>query len=92
MRKLFNSDNRWVLEDIEKVVELKAPVIVPNAWETASVHEVDDDLVELLAWVVSEGNFDLNDGRPRKPLAIYWQSRKRRRHRTGPDEAGAELA
>jgi len=71
MRKLFNSDNRWVLEDIEAVVELKSPVIVPNAWETASVHEVDDDLVELLAWVVAEGNFDFSGGRRRVSL---WQS------------------
>jgi len=71
MRKLFNSDGRWVLEDIEAVVELKSPIIVPNAWETASVHEVDDDLVELLAWVVSEGNFDFSAGRRRVNL---WQS------------------
>jgi len=71
MRKLFNSDNRWVLEDIEEVAELKSPVIVPNAWETTSVHEVDDNLVELLTWVVSEGNFDFNDGRRRVSL---WQS------------------
>jgi len=71
VRKLFNSDNRWVLEDIEAVVELKSPVIVPNAWETASVHEVDDDLVGLLAWVVSEGNFDFSGGGCRVSL---WQS------------------
>ncbi len=71
MRKLFNSDNRWVLEDIEEVAELKSPIIVPNAWETTSVHEVDDNLVELLAWVVSEGNFDFSDGRRRISL---WQS------------------
>jgi len=75
MRKLFNSDNRWVLEDIEEVAELKSPVIVPNAWETTSVHEVDDNLVELLTWVVSEGNFDFNDGRRRVSL---WQSTGKR--------------
>jgi len=71
MRKLFNSDDRWVLEDIEEVAELESPVIVPNAWETTSVHEVDDNLVELLAWVVSEGNFDFSAGRRH---VSFWQS------------------
>jgi len=79
MRKLFNSDNRWVLEDIEAVAELKSPVIVPNAWETDSVHEVDDNLVELLAWVVSEGNFDFSGGRRRISL---WQSTGNRENAT----------
>jgi len=88
MRKLFNSDNRWVLEDIEEVAELKSPVIVPNAWETTSVHEVDDNLVELLAWVVSEGNFDFNDGRRRVSL---WQSTGKRDNAAAIERVLTEL-
>uniref|UniRef100_UPI0025CE66BD anaerobic ribonucleoside-triphosphate reductase n=1 Tax=Thiocapsa sp. TaxID=2024551 RepID=UPI0025CE66BD len=81
LRKVFNSDDRWVLEDIETVAELKSPVIVPNAWETTSTLEVDDKLVMLMAWVVAEGNFDFSDGRRR--VALY-QS-------TGNPENGAEI-
>jgi len=68
VRKVFNSDGRWILEDIEDVAKLKSPVIVPNAWQTASTHEVDDRLVMLLAWVVAEGNFDFSAGRRRVSL------------------------
>ncbi|WP_373506617.1 ribonucleoside triphosphate reductase, partial [Thiocapsa sp.] len=81
LRKVFNSNDRWVLEDIETVAELKSPVIVPNAWETTSMLEVDDNLVMLMAWVVAEGNFDFSDGRRR--VALY-QS-------TGNPENAAEI-
>ncbi len=82
VRKVFNSDDRWVLEEIEDVAKLKSPVIVPNAWETTSTVEVDDNLVMLLAWVVSEGNLDLDAGRRRVSI---WQS-------TGNRENSAEIA
>ncbi|AFL73825.1 ribonucleoside triphosphate reductase [Thiocystis violascens] len=68
LRKVFNSENRWVLEDIEQVAELKSPVIVPNAWETTSTTEIDDRIVMLLAWVVAEGNFDFHADRRRVSL------------------------
>ncbi|WP_295408528.1 ribonucleoside triphosphate reductase [uncultured Thiocystis sp.] len=65
LRKVFNSENRWVLEDIEQVAQLKSPIIVPNAWETTSTAEIDDRIVMLLAWVVAEGNFDFHADRRR---------------------------
>ncbi len=68
LRKVFNTQDRWMLEEIEQVAQLKSPVIVPNAWETSSTLEVDDKLVMLLAWVVAEGNFDFSDGRRRVSL------------------------
>ncbi len=68
VRKIFNTKDRWVLEEIEQVAQLKSPVIVPTAWETPSRAEVDDKLVMLLAWVVSEGNFDFSAGRRRVSL------------------------
>ncbi len=82
LRKVFNSDNRWVLEDIEAVAALKSPVIIPNAWETDSTVEIDDRVVMLLAWVVAEGNFDFSAGRRRISL---FQS-------TGNPENAAEIA
>jgi ribonucleoside-triphosphate reductase len=68
LRKVFNSDDRWELSAIEDVVKLKSPVIVPNAWETPSTLEMDDRLVELLAWTVAEGNFDIRENRTRVSL------------------------
>jgi ribonucleoside-triphosphate reductase (formate) len=81
LRKVFNSEDRWILEDIEQVAELKSPVIIPNAWETASEHEIDDKVVMLLAWIVAEGNFDFSEGRSRVSL---FQS-------TGHPEHAAEI-
>jgi len=86
VRKVFNSDDRWVLEEIEDVAKLKSPVIVPNAWETTSTVEVDDNLVMLLAWVVAEGELDLDTGdfdAGRRRVSI-WQS-------TGNRENAAEI-
>jgi len=81
LRKVFNSEDRWILEDIEQVAELKSPVIIPNAWETSSEHEIDDKIVMLLAWIVAEGNFDVSEGRARVSL---FQS-------TGHPEHAAEI-
>lgn len=81
LRKVFNSEDRWILEDIEQVAELKSPVIIPNAWETSSEHEIDDKVVMLLAWIVAEGNFDVSEGRARVSL---FQS-------TGHPEHAAEI-
>ncbi|SDY13438.1 ribonucleoside-triphosphate reductase [Allochromatium warmingii] len=65
VRKVFNSDNHWVLEEIEQVAALKSPVIIPNAWETSSESEIDDKLVMLLAWIVAEGHVDVSNGQAR---------------------------
>lgn len=81
LRKVFNSENRWVLEDIEQVAELKSPVIVPNAWESASAHEIDDRVVMLLAWVVADGDLDISEGRRRVALC----------HSTDNAENGVEI-
>ncbi len=68
LRKVFNSESRWVLEDIETVAQLKSPIVIPNAWETAATREIDDSLVMLIAWIVAEGNFDFSGGRRRVSL------------------------
>jgi len=68
VRKVFNSDNRWELLPIEEVLKFKSPVIVPNSWETSSTLELDDRLVQLLARIVAEGNFDTSENRTRVSL------------------------
>ena len=68
VRKLFHTESRWVLEPIEDVLKLKSPFIVPNAGETPATVEMDDRMVELLAWTVAEGNFDTSESRTRVSL------------------------
>ncbi|MEA3274552.1 MAG: ribonucleoside triphosphate reductase [Pseudomonadota bacterium] len=81
LRKVFNTEDRYLLEEIEQVAELKSPAIVLNSWETSSGVEVDEKLVMLLAWVVSEGNIDSSEGWRRVSL---FQS-------TGNPENAAEI-
>ncbi|MBI2463826.1 ribonucleoside triphosphate reductase [Candidatus Peregrinibacteria bacterium] len=76
VRKKFNSKETYVLEEIEKVVNLKTPVIIPNSWETDSKKEIDDNLVRLLAWVVAEGNFDRSENRVRISLFQSTKNKK----------------
>jgi len=62
VRKKFNGSG-YVMEEVESVMELKSPFIVPigsrgtlsSAGETT---EQSDDSIRLLAWVVSEGTYD----------------------------------
>ncbi len=68
LRKVFNTRDRFVLEEIEQVAALKSPPIILNAWETKSTLEIDDNLVKMLAWVVAEGNIDASEGRYRISL------------------------
>lgn len=60
VRRLFNVD-KYALEKIEKVLELKSPFIVPVGSEgnvNASNNVLDESIVELIAWVVAEGSMD----------------------------------
>ena len=70
VRKLFNSQN-FVLEEAEKLIKLKTGILIPNSGITKSKKEIDDALVELIAWLVSEGTFSED----RKRVSIY-QSEK----------------
>ncbi len=65
VRKIFDTDSRYELMEIEDVEKLKSPVIIPNSWETSSTETLDENMIKLLAWVVAEGNFDESEGRKR---------------------------
>ncbi|MEM3452510.1 MAG: ribonucleoside triphosphate reductase [Candidatus Hadarchaeum sp.] len=72
VRKKFNSEV-FVLEEAENLLNLKAPILVPISGYAESKKEIDDNLVKLVAWVVSRGSLD--DGRGR--VAIYQSSKDR---------------
>ena len=75
VRKLFNV-GRYALEKIEKVLELKSPFIVPVGSEghVRGDDSLDENIVELLAWVISEGSMDKGE-RGSGRISIY-QSKK----------------
>jgi ribonucleoside-triphosphate reductase len=55
LRRAFNSD-KFVLEEIESVKELKSPFIVPvSGTNSYSGARFSDEEIRLLAWVIAEG-------------------------------------
>jgi len=69
----------YVLEEIEKVLDLKSPFIVPVGSEGNAEGDcnVDDDVVKLIAWVVAEGSCD-KSGRGTGRISIYQSKEKSR--------------
>jgi ribonucleoside-triphosphate reductase len=56
VRKKFNSDHEFVLEEIEKVDTYKSPVIIPiTGANTNPGKDITDDEIRLLAWIIAEG-------------------------------------
>lgn len=62
VRKIFNSD-KYELKEAQNLIKLKTGVIIPNSGLTKSKKEVKDYLIELIAWLVSEGTFSEDRGR-----------------------------
>jgi len=57
VRKKFNTDQDFVLEEIEKVVAYKSPVIIPVTGKNLRPDKnVSDDEIQLLAWIIAEGS------------------------------------
>jgi ribonucleoside-triphosphate reductase len=56
VRKKFNS-NKFELIEAEKLFNFKTKIQIPNSAETKSKKEINKNLVELIAWLVSEGSF-----------------------------------
>jgi len=71
VRKKFNSDV-FEFTEAQELSAFKTPILIPLAGETENNKEIDDNLVKLLAWLVSEGCF--SDGQ-RERVMIY-QSEK----------------
>lgn len=76
VRKMFNSDN-YVLEKIEKILDLKSPFIVPvgSTGNVFSSDKLDENMVRLIAWVISEGSMD-KSGRGSGRISIYQSKEK----------------
>ena len=76
IRKKFNTDE-YVLEEIERVVTLKSPFIVPVG-SVGYLHDdgdVDEDVIRLIAWIVADGSIDKSGGGSGR-ISIY-QSKSR---------------
>ncbi|MFH0951210.1 MAG: ribonucleoside triphosphate reductase [bacterium] len=70
VRKRFGNEG-YVLEPIEKVLELHSPFIVPvgSHGYVAGDQSLPDNVIKLLAWVIAEGTMDRSNGSSR--LSIY---------------------
>ncbi len=57
VRKLFNVGEKFVLEEVEIVKQMKSPVILPIAAEN-SYKGIDwsDEKIKLVAWLIAEGS------------------------------------
>jgi len=62
VRKKFNSDEFELIE-AKNLFKFKTPILVPTVSETASEKEIDENLLKLCAWLVSEGTFSESRGR-----------------------------
>ncbi len=57
VRKKFNTDEQFVLEEIEQVVTYKSPVIIPVTGKNVNAPKpISDDEICLLAWIIAEGS------------------------------------
>ncbi len=74
LRKKFNSA-RFELRKAAELMKFKTPIIVPITAETGSEKEIDDNLIGLFAWLVSEGTFSESRNR----VSIY-QSEKNKQN------------
>ncbi|MCK4523832.1 ribonucleoside triphosphate reductase, partial [candidate division WOR-3 bacterium] len=71
VRKKFGTDN-YVLEKIEDAVKLKSPFIVPigSNGNKSGNHNINIDIVKLIAWIVAEGTID-RSGRGIGRISIF---------------------
>lgn len=56
VRKRFNSDKFEFIE-AEKLFKFKTPILVPTASEVLNDKKINESLLKLYAWLVSEGSF-----------------------------------
>jgi ribonucleoside-triphosphate reductase len=73
VRKKFNSD-KFELIEAENLFKFKTPVLVPITGFSNSAKRGDDSLIELCAWLATEGSFSEN----RRRVSIF-QSEKNAR-------------
>ena len=57
VRQIFNTKNKFVLEEVEKVKQMKSPVILPIAADTNYKGiNWSDEKIKLVAWLIAEGS------------------------------------
>lgn len=78
VRKKFYAES-YMLEKIEKILELKSPFIVPvgSGGYLDGNENVEDDVIRLIAWVVAEGTLDKGE-RGSGRISIYQSKEKNR--------------
>lgn len=76
VRRRFGADG-YVLEKIEKILELRSPFMVPVGSEgyISGDDNFNEDIVKLIAWVVAEGSLD-RSGRGGGRISIYQSEKK----------------
>ncbi|MCG2695795.1 ribonucleoside triphosphate reductase [Candidatus Parcubacteria bacterium] len=76
VRKKFYAEG-YILEKIEKILDLKSPFIVPVGSEgnVKGSCNIDEDIVKLIAWIVAEGSCD-KSGRGTGRISIYQSKEK----------------
>jgi len=80
VRRRFGAEG-YTLEKIEKVYNLKSPFMVPVGSEgyAQGNNNVDEDIIKLMAWVISEGTMD-SSGRGSGRISIYQSKEKSRKN------------
>lgn len=57
VRKIFNTKNKFILEEIEDTKKLKSDIVIPIAANT-KYKDIDwsDEKIKLIAWLIAEGS------------------------------------
>jgi ribonucleoside-triphosphate reductase len=72
VRKKFQTD-KYVLEEVEKLLEMKSPFIIPITGKNIGKSvDLSDDEIKLIAWIISEGTVEnYKSRRHSKRITIY---------------------
>ncbi|MFP4345436.1 MAG: anaerobic ribonucleoside-triphosphate reductase, partial [Anaerolineales bacterium] len=82
VRKKFNAESMFVLEEIEQVATYKSPVIIPvSGLNENPPGDISDEEIRLVAWIIAEGTKESsNQHRHSNRITIYQSQEK------SPDE------
>lgn len=83
VRQIFNTKNKFVLEEVEKVKALKSPVILPIAADTNYKGiNWSNEKIKLVAWLISEASSEqpYHKHRNSRNIKIYQSEIKNNKH------------
>ncbi|MDM8551642.1 anaerobic ribonucleoside-triphosphate reductase [Desulfobacterales bacterium HSG2] len=76
VRKISNTDDSFVLEEIEKILEYKSPVILPITGKNCNPRkDISDEEIRLLAWIIAEGTKENSTKHRHSHRITIYQSR-----------------